>query len=57
MPHNPVSIVRLLYGERSQKRNRTEELSLNSANNSLTSARHIGQGHGSRVAEMVSVLL
>jgi len=45
MPHNPASIVRLLYGERAQKRNRAAGFLFNPANNSLTSAPPIGQGH------------
>ncbi len=39
MPHNPASIVRLLYGERvAEEEDRAEALSLNPASNSLTSA-------------------
>lgn len=57
MPHNPASIVRLLYGERAQKRKTAPKRFLSTpASNSLTSARHIGQGHRSRTPEMVSVL-
>jgi len=46
MPHNPASIVRLLYGERTALRKRTEMLSL--LGNSLTPSPPIGQGRPSR---------
>ena len=44
MPHNPASIVRLLYSEHYRRKNRAEAFSLNPATNSLTSALPIGQG-------------
>ena len=44
IPHNPASIVRLLYGEHYRRKNRAEAFSLNPATNSLTSALPIGQG-------------
>jgi hypothetical protein len=44
MPHNPASIVRLLYGERtSEKKTQAGIISLPS--NSLTPGPPIGQGH------------
>jgi len=45
MPHNPASIVRLLYGERTAQQKRTEMLSL--LGNSLTPSPPIGQGRPS----------
>jgi len=45
MPHNPASIVRLLYGDTLQKEKTAPKGFLfNPANNSLTSAPPIGQG-------------
>ena len=53
MPHNPASIVRLLYGERvAEEEDRAEALSLNPASNGLTSAPPIGQGRRSRTPGM-----
>jgi hypothetical protein len=56
MPHNPASIVRLLYGARTAEENHAEAFSLNPATNSLTSAVPIGQGHRSRMLRMLSML-
>jgi hypothetical protein len=56
MPHNPASIVRLLYGERSaEDKTAPKRFLLTPASNCLTSVRHIGQGRHSRMPEMVSV--
>src|ERR1700730_7926192 len=60
MPHNPASIVRLLYGEHYRRKNRAEPLSLNPATNSLTFALPIGQGQSmlrSRFPDLVVDLL
>ena len=60
MPHNPASIVRLLYGEHYRRKNRAEAFSLNPATNSLTSALPIGQGQSmlrSRFPDLVVDLL
>jgi hypothetical protein len=46
MPHNPASIVRLLYGERAtEEKTAAKRFLLTTANNSLTPAPPIGQGH------------
>jgi hypothetical protein len=47
MPHDPASIVRLLYGERTllYGERTAEEKTFSLPNNSLTSAPPIGQGH------------
>src|ERR1700675_771631 len=60
MPHNPASIVRLLYGEHYRRKNRAEAFSLNPATNSLTFAVPIGQGQSmlrSRLPDLVVDLL
>ena len=56
MPHNPVSIVRLLYGERTaDEKTAPKRFLLNPADNSLTSGLPIGQGHGLRGGGPVSI--
>jgi hypothetical protein len=50
MPHNPASIVRLLYGERVVQEKIAPKRFLYAASNSLTSAPPIGQGQRSRAA-------
>jgi hypothetical protein len=46
MPHNPASIVRLLYGERTEEEKTAPQYFLSIfASNSLTSAPPFGQGY------------
>jgi hypothetical protein len=53
MPHNPASIVRLLYGERAAEEETAPKRFLSVLPvNSLTSAHPIGQGHRSRMLGM-----
>lgn len=55
MPHNPASIVRLLYGERTAEEETAPKRFLSVLPvNSLTSAPPIGQGH--RLRSTMSVL-
>jgi hypothetical protein len=45
MPHNPASIVRLLYGERAaEEKTAPKRFLSDSTDNSLTSTPPIGQG-------------
>ena len=56
MPHNPASIVRLLYGERTaDEKTAPKRFLLNPADNSLTSGLAIGQDHGLRGGGPVSI--
>lgn len=55
MPHNPASIVRLLYGERAtEEKTAAKRFLLTTANNSLTPAPPIGQGHRLPASRSVS---
>lgn len=48
MPHNPASIVRLLYGERAaEQKTALKRFPFHPANNSLTSTPPIAQGRRS----------
>jgi len=52
MTHNPVSIVRLLYGERAQKRKPRRSAFSQSCQQQFDIRPPIGQGHRSRMSGM-----
>jgi hypothetical protein len=54
MPHNPASLVRLLYGERAQKRKPRRSAFSQSFQQQFDTATPIGQGRGSRIHRAIS---